>query len=168
MRQLERESVWRAVRWEAPWTRWALTVVEAAAQGTKLWWGVAALMSAFGGSAGRRTAAHAPVSMGLAEAVATKGVKNIADRARPPLRLMPPALARQQPDSSSFPSGHAAAAVGSTAAVVLGHPGRGSPLGIPAAAVAAARVHSGAHYPGDVVAGAVLGGAIAWDCCTSR
>ena len=45
-------------------------------------------------------------------------------------------------------------------------PALGLPLGAAAAAVGYSRVHSGVHYPGDVVAGAVVGtsvgGIVAW------
>jgi membrane-associated phospholipid phosphatase len=65
------------------------------------------------------------------------------------------------PSSSSFPSGHSAGAF--AFAIGTGHvlPAAGIPLRALAALIAYSRVHTGVHYPGDVLAGALLGGAIA-------
>lgn len=61
------------------------------------------------------------------------------------------------PHSASFPSGHTASAVAFAAAVGPTLPVCAVPLGVLACAVGYSRVHTGVHYPGDVVAGAVLG-----------
>ena len=73
----------------------------------------------------------------------------------------------EAPPTSSFPSGHTAAAVcfyGSVAAIILWH-SRHRWIGVVAAVVSAAvpliiagsRVYRGMHYPTDVLAGALLG-----------
>jgi undecaprenyl-diphosphatase len=61
------------------------------------------------------------------------------------------------PESASFPSGHTASAVAFAAAVGPVLPLSTVPLGLLAAAVGYSRVHTGVHYPGDVIAGALLG-----------
>jgi undecaprenyl-diphosphatase len=61
------------------------------------------------------------------------------------------------PDSASFPSGHTASAVAFAAAVGPSLPAAAVPLGLLACAVGYSRVHTGVHYPGDVIAGALLG-----------
>jgi undecaprenyl-diphosphatase len=59
--------------------------------------------------------------------------------------------------SSSFPAGHAATAFAGAALVSYLAP-RAAPLFVLlAAAIGYARVYVGVHYPGDVVAGALLG-----------
>ena len=65
------------------------------------------------------------------------------------------------PSTTSFPSGHAAAAF--AFATGVGHvlPPAAIPLRGLAALVAYSRVHSGVHYPGDVVAGALIGTTLA-------
>ena len=65
------------------------------------------------------------------------------------------------PTSTSFPSGHSAAAF--AFATGVGHvlPSAAVPLRALAALVAYSRVHTGVHYPGDVVAGALIGSALA-------
>jgi undecaprenyl-diphosphatase len=65
------------------------------------------------------------------------------------------------PASTSFPSGHSAAAF--AFATGVGHvlPAAAIPLRGLAALVAYSRVHTGVHYPGDVVAGALIGTALA-------
>ena len=63
--------------------------------------------------------------------------------------------------SSSFPSGHAASAFAFASGVSFALPAVGFPLNLAAAVVAYSRVHTGVHYPGDVVAGAVAGAALA-------
>ncbi|WP_052414387.1 phosphatase PAP2 family protein [Streptomyces decoyicus] len=88
--------------------------------------------------------------------------KQLSQRRRPPRDMLPPGEAQSRPDSSSFPSGHTAAAVGFTAAVAASSPWWGATAAIPTAIVALERVHSGAHYPSDVAAGAATGLASAW------
>jgi membrane-associated phospholipid phosphatase len=65
--------------------------------------------------------------------------------------------------TTSFPSGHAAAAAAFAMGAALEMPVLAVPLGGLAAAVMASRVVTGAHYPTDVIAGALLGmGVSAW------
>jgi undecaprenyl-diphosphatase len=61
------------------------------------------------------------------------------------------------PASTSFPSGHAASGFAFAAAVGRDLPWLGLALRFLAAAVAYSRVHTGVHYPGDAVAGALIG-----------
>jgi len=65
------------------------------------------------------------------------------------------------PISTSFPSGHSAAAFAFATGVGHVMPAAGLPLRAVAALVAYSRVHTGVHYPGDVVAGSLIGGALA-------
>jgi membrane-associated phospholipid phosphatase len=60
------------------------------------------------------------------------------------------------PSSTSFPSGHAASAFAFAYAVTRDLPGLAVPIGLLAGAVAYSRVHTGVHYPGDVVIGSIL------------
>jgi undecaprenyl-diphosphatase len=61
------------------------------------------------------------------------------------------------PRSTSFPSGHSASAFAFAAAVGHVLPAAGGPLRVLAAAVAYSRVHTGVHYPADVIAGSLVG-----------
>jgi undecaprenyl-diphosphatase len=61
------------------------------------------------------------------------------------------------PLSASFPSGHAASGFAFAAAVGRDQPWLGMALRFLAAAVAYSRVHTGVHYPGDVVVGSLVG-----------
>jgi undecaprenyl-diphosphatase len=61
------------------------------------------------------------------------------------------------PASTSFPSGHAASGFAFASAISRDQPWLGLALRFLAAAVAYSRVHTGVHYPGDVVAGALIG-----------
>ena len=63
------------------------------------------------------------------------------------------------PGSASFPSGHAAAGFAFATAVGRDQPGLGLALRFLAAAVAYSRVHTGVHYPGDVLVGSLVGAA---------
>jgi len=65
-------------------------------------------------------------------------------------------------DRYSFPSGHTLHAVGFTAVAVWHFPALAAVLVPFALLVALSRVALGLHYPTDVAAGALLGGAVAW------
>jgi undecaprenyl-diphosphatase len=86
--------------------------------------------------------------------------KDLTDRARPPVAdptLNPVGVV---PDSSSFPSGHAATAFAAAVAIALVYPRLGRPLLVLAAAIAISRVYLGVHYILDVAAGTLLGIAV--------
>jgi undecaprenyl-diphosphatase len=61
------------------------------------------------------------------------------------------------PDSTSFPSGHAASAFAFAFAISRETPRLAVPIWLLAGAVAHSRVHTGVHYPSDVVIGSILG-----------
>ncbi len=61
------------------------------------------------------------------------------------------------PRSASFPSGHSASAFAFAYAVGRHLPVLAVPIRLLAVAVAYSRVHTGVHYPGDVVIGSVTG-----------
>ncbi|MFI8215583.1 phosphatase PAP2 family protein [Streptomyces sp. NPDC085932] len=139
-----------------------LSGVEEAAQNSKLWCGAAVAMACLGGWRGRKAAAAGLGALVVAQLTSNGLCKQLADRPRPPAEWIPHDEVADRPDSSSFPSGHTAAAVAFTAAVAPTWPVAGALCAVPAAAVALERVQSGAHYPSDVVAGAVIGLAGAW------
>ncbi|MFF4056171.1 phosphatase PAP2 family protein [Streptomyces sp. NPDC001668] len=140
----------------------ALSAVEESAESTKLWCGAAAVMAWKGGWRGRRAAAAGMAALVVAQLVSNGLCKQLADRPRPPAEWIPHDEVDDRPDSSSFPSGHTAAAVAFTAAVAPTWPAAGALCAVPAAMVAVERVQSGAHYPSDVAAGAAIGLAAAW------
>ena len=102
-------------------------------------------------------------SVGVTATVANAVLKPLGRRHRPDRVAQTVPIARQvpMPVSSSLPSGHSAAAF--AFATGVGHvlPQAAAPLRLLAAVVAYSRVHTGVHYPGDVVAGALIGAALA-------
>jgi membrane-associated phospholipid phosphatase len=123
-----------------------------------LWLGVAALLALLGGARGRRAAVGGVVSIGVASAAVNLGFKPLARRARP-LRgeEVPGARHVRMPRSTSFPSGHAASAFAFAEGVGAALPWPRPALLLAATTVAESRVHCGVHYPGDVVAGSLIG-----------
>lgn len=121
--------------------------------------GVAIGLSVFGGSTGRKAALRGMASIGVTSAVLNALVKPVARRARPDRddAAVPEARHVQMPRSHSFPSGHSASAF--AFATGVGHvlPWSIPPLTLLAAAVAYSRVHTGVHYPGDVMIGSLSG-----------
>ncbi|MBO4252418.1 phosphatase PAP2 family protein [Streptomyces griseorubiginosus] len=139
-----------------------LSAVEESAESTKLWCAAAAVMAGAGGRRGRTAAAAGLGALAVAQLVSNGLCKQLADRPRPPKTWFPHDEVEDRPDSSSFPSGHTAAAVAFTAAVTPVWPPAGVACALPAAMVALERVQSGAHYPSDVAVGTGIGLASAW------
>lgn len=141
----------------------AMRRVSSAANYSRLSLASAAVLSLLGGKRGRQAAACGLVSVLATSAVVNLLVKPVGGRRRPDRGAegVPSARRVEMPASRSFPSGHAAAAIAfaSGASDVL--PLASIPLHTLAAVVAYSRVHTGVHYPGDVIAGALLGSAIA-------
>ncbi|GJF27198.1 hypothetical protein SHO565_77620 [Streptomyces sp. HO565] len=155
--RVERGPLRRVAAWRPGWVRRCVPVVEEAAERTKLWWGAALAIAAVGGMQGKRAALAGPSAMAISEILSNAVVKPLWERRRPPKEFIPHDDVDDRPDSSSFPSGHTAAAFGFTAAVAVAWPAAGAVCALPAAAVGVQRVHAGAHYPSDVGAGAVIG-----------
>jgi membrane-associated phospholipid phosphatase len=130
-----------------------------AADRSRLWLGIAAAVALLGGHRGRRAALEGVVAIGVTSAAVNLVVKPIARRRRPD-RARPARFEDRHvpmPRSASFPSGHAASAFAFAYAVGRHLPALAVPIRLLAAAVAYSRVHTGVHYPGDVVVGSVTG-----------
>jgi undecaprenyl-diphosphatase len=95
--------------------------------------------------------------MAVAQVLSNAVAKQLYRRRRPPQEWVPAEDLQDRPDSSSFPSGHTAAAFAFAGAVTPVWPAAGAACAVSALTVAAQRVHSGAHYPLDVAAGGALG-----------
>jgi undecaprenyl-diphosphatase len=140
-----------------------LSVVSRAANYSRLSIGAAAVLATTGGRRGREAAAMGMASVAVTSAVLNLGIKPIFRRGRPDRVGQAVPLERHvtMPATTSFPSGHSAAAFAFATGAGYAMPAAGFPLRLLAALVAYSRVHTGVHYPGDVLVGALLGGAIA-------
>jgi undecaprenyl-diphosphatase len=141
----------------------AMSRLSRAADYSMLSIGSAGVLAATGGRTGRRAAAMGLASVGVAAAFFNLVVKPLSNRSRPDRIAEQVPIARhvRMPTSTSFPSGHSATAFAFAAGVGRVMPPAAVPLHALAAAVAYSRVHTGVHYPGDVVAGAVSGTVVA-------
>jgi membrane-associated phospholipid phosphatase len=130
-----------------------------AANNSRLWLTVATGLWAVGGESGRRAATRGAVAIGVTSALVNLAVKSVWSRRRPDRAGAGVPVRRnvRMPASTSFPSGHAASGFAFAAAVGRDQPWLGLALRFLAAAVAYSRVHTGVHYPGDAVVGALIG-----------
>jgi undecaprenyl-diphosphatase len=140
----------------------AMRKVSMVADHSMLWFGIAGLTALLGGRRGRRAAFDGTVSILLTSAVVNAGLKPVLPRERPDRELHQVIVARHVPlpASTSFPSGHSASAFAFANALGGELPWVALPVRFAAAAVAWSRIHTGVHYPGDVIAGALIGGAV--------
>ena len=137
--------------------------VSRAADNSKLWLGSAGLLAIAGGARGRRAATNGLASVALASAVVNGLLKPLAGRRRPDRVMHSVPVGRQvrMPVTRSFPSGHSASASAFATGVGSEAPYAGIVLTALAAIVAYSRVHTGVHYPSDVIAGTAAGAALA-------
>jgi membrane-associated phospholipid phosphatase len=110
--------------------------------------------------AGRRRPGRAAADA-ITSALANQLGKRSSSRRRPLLEPVPLGRrAHRVPISPSFPSGHAASAAAFATSVAMIVPATAVPVGALSIGVAYSRVHTGVHYPGDVVAGVLLGAGV--------
>lgn len=128
-----------------------------AANHSRLWTAIAAIISLLDGRRGRRAGLRGMLSVGLASFVVNVPAKLTFNRMRPTLQVPVARRLARLPASTSFPSGHSASAFAFATGVSLERPAL-APLIYPlASAVAYSRIYTGVHYPTDVVVGAGIG-----------
>jgi undecaprenyl-diphosphatase len=148
----------RALHSRTPTNDVVLRAASQAANRSRLWLATSGVLAVAGGSRGRRAAAHGLLAIGISSAIVNGPLKYVWRRQRPAAELVgehPSLIA--MPRSFSFPSGHSASAFAFASGVAREWPAVGAPVGAAAALVAYSRVHTGVHFPSDVLVGSGIG-----------
>jgi len=144
----------------SPADRWLRRLSVLADHG-KLWFGLAAVLSLFGGR-WRRAAIRGVAAQGVSSLVTNTVLKQQFGRVRPDIaNFRSDRKLRRELGTLSFPSGHSSSAGAFVTGVALEAPGAGLALAPLALGVGYSRVHVGVHYPGDVLAGLAIGVGVA-------
>jgi len=154
---------------ETPSIDGPLAFISNAANLSKPWVVSAALLSLLGGQRGRRAGLYGIASTAAASIAVNVAMKPLSRRRRPNREATGVIERRhvEMPSSTSFPSGHSASAFAFVTGVGHVMPAAGALLTIPAAVVAYSRIHTGVHYPGDVLAGSLCGVVLAKLACAA-
>jgi len=136
----------------------AMRRLSSSANRSLIWFAIATGLS-LTGATGRRAAARGLLAIGVTSAIVNLGVKPLSTRRRPDRDEVgvPGQRHVSMPSSTSFPSGHSASAFAFATAVSRDDPWLAILIQFLAGGVAYSRVHTGVHYPGDTVAGALIG-----------
>jgi membrane-associated phospholipid phosphatase len=142
----------------APALDQAMRRLSRSADRSRLWLGIAGAL-ALTGRAGRRSASRGILAIAVTSALVNLGGKTLSGRRRPDRSAagVPGTRHVRMPTSSSFPSGHSASAFAFATAISRDSPWLAIAIQFLAGSVAYSRVHTGVHYPGDTVAGALIG-----------
>jgi undecaprenyl-diphosphatase len=149
----------QTIRWEP------LTLLFILASAWWVKWPLIAAVGAFGDARPRCSSRVCALAASIAAGVAAVSVallKELTDRARPPTAEESVVPLVPLPESTSFPSGHAATAFAAATAVALVYPRLRVPVLALAALVALSRVYLGVHYWSDVIVGSLFGVAVGW------
>jgi undecaprenyl-diphosphatase len=124
--------------------------------------GASVLLVALRGRSGLRAARSGLASVAATSAIVNLAIKPLAGRRRPDrtAQRVPAARLARMPRYPSFPSGHTASAFAFASGVSHVLPREAVPLYALASVVGYSRVHTGVHFPADVVAGSVVGSAL--------
>jgi membrane-associated phospholipid phosphatase len=155
VRRLDRRLMKRSFGIRSPTLDRTLIAITRAANYSRLWLVIAGALAVFGRGRGRRAAGRGLIAIAIAAGVANGPAKLLARRRRPSSRSHP-ALIRT-PRSTSFPSGHSAAAFAFVTGACSELPALAPALVPLAGMVAYSRVHTGVHYPSDVAVGVGIG-----------
>jgi YegS/Rv2252/BmrU family lipid kinase len=137
-----------------------MTSLSGLADNGKLWYGVAALLAASGKRRQRTAAAAGLLGMGFASALVNGPLKFLWQRDRPTTAVLGAGgTLLPLPRTYSFPSGHSASAFAFATGSSLALPAAARAVVPLAVAVAYSRVHTGVHFPSDVLAGSAIGAA---------
>src|SRR3954447_17062956 len=144
----------------SPADRWLRRLSTAANHG-RIWIAIAVLLGVKKGSL-RRGAIRGLGSLSVSSLLVNVVLKRIFGRVRPDMaNLRAERRLRRSPVTLSFPSGHSASAAAFVTGVAMESSLAGAALAPAAVGVGYSRVHVGVHYPGDVLAGFAVGGAVA-------
>ncbi|MGZ6804445.1 MAG: phosphatase PAP2 family protein [Nocardioidaceae bacterium] len=137
----------------------AVARISHTADHSKIWLSAAAAMAPLGPRP-RRAALLGLAAVAATSAVVNVAIKPVVNRGRP----LPGGTVRthvvRMPRSTSYPSGHAASVFAFSTAAGGAYPPLDTALRLAATAVAYSRVHTGVHYPGDVIAGGLIGAGV--------